>query len=156
MGSRRQRLRGSACPVIRNPEQTSTSSSSYERIVSAIVSISANQAVRSQVSNIAHLLGRGEWRTATLRRLLQFLGGLLALVELRGQRLGRAVAQRLLDEPAGLAARAAAESPGLDLRLALWADGDLDRLHEAPPTWIVSFTEPSGRACSTTLWPRLR
>src|SRR4051812_30113932 len=90
-------------------------------------------------------------------RLLQLLGGLLALVEVGRERLGRARAEGLLDEPAGLAALAAGEPPGLDLRLARGAHGDLDDLaQEAPPTLMVSLMDPSARGCSTTLWPRLR
>src|SRR3954454_17388306 len=80
----------------------------------------------------------------------------LALVELGGEGLGGSAAEGLLDEPAGLAALGAGEAPGLDPGLAPGADGDLDGLHEAPPTWIVSCTEPSGRPCSITEWPRLR
>ena len=89
-------------------------------------------------------------------RLAEFLAGLLALVELGGERLGRRPAEGLLDEPAGLAALAAGEAPGLDPGLALRADGDLDGLQAAPPTGIVSPIDPSARACSTTAWPRLR
>ena len=50
----------------------------------------------------------------------------------------------------------AGEALGLDRRLALGVDGDLDGLHAAPPTLMVSLTEPSARGCSTTEWPRLR
>src|SRR4051794_1534354 len=72
-------------------------------------------------------------------RLPEFLAGLLALEELGGQGLGGARAEGLLDEPAGVAALAAGEPPGLDLGLALGADGDLDGLQAAPPTLIVSL-----------------
>ena len=86
----------------------------------------------------------------------EILAGLLALVELGRERLGGPLAEGLLDEPAGLAALGAGEAPGLDRRLALGGDGDLDGLHEAPPTVIDSLMEPSARGCSTTEWPRLR
>jgi len=49
-------------------------------------------------------------------------------MELRGEDLGRAGAEGLLDELAGLAALRAGEAPGPDGRLALRADGDLDDL----------------------------
>ena len=89
-------------------------------------------------------------------RLPEVLAGLLALlVELGGHLLGGPLPEGLLDEPAGVPALGAGEPLGLDGRLALGADGDLDGLvQEAPPTWMVSLTEPSGRACSKTLWPR--
>src|SRR4051812_38634015 len=67
------------------------------------------------------------------------LVGLLAVVELGRDRLGGLPTERLLDEPAGLPALGAGEPPGLDLRLARRADGDLNRLHEAPPTLMVSL-----------------
>src|SRR3954471_24361782 len=93
----------------------------------------------------------------TLLRLAQLLAGLLALVELGGERLGGLRAQGLLDELAGLAALGPREAPGLDGRLAPGADGDLDDLvQDAPPTRIDSRMDPSGRACSTTEWPFVR
>src|SRR5260221_187000 len=70
--------------------------------------------------------------------------------------VGRAGAERLFDARAGLAGGGAGEALRLALRLALRADGDLDGLQAAPPTLIVSLMDPSGRACSTTPWPRLR
>ena len=100
--------------------------------------------------------GRGWMRGRSQVRLAELLAGLLALVELGGERLGGPPAEGLLDEPAGLAALAAGEAPGLDRRLALRADGDLDGLHERTSDWIVSLIEPSARGCSTTEWPRLR
>src|SRR6478752_1190388 len=61
-------------------------------------------------------------------RLPELLAGPLCRVELGGERLGRARAERLLDELAGLAALGPDEAPGLDGRLALRVDGDLDDL----------------------------
>src|SRR3954468_4080589 len=89
-------------------------------------------------------------------RLAEFLVRLLALVELGRERLGGPPAERLLDEPAGLAALPAGEALGLDLCLADGGDGDLDDLHDAPPTVIDSLMEPSASGCSTTEWPRRR
>ncbi len=90
-----------------------------------------------------------------LAGLAEVVIGRLLLIELGLELLGRGLAQGLFDELAGLPALIAGESPGLDPGLALGINGDLDRLvQEAPPTWMVNFTEPSGRACSTTPWPR--
>src|SRR4051794_10216386 len=89
-------------------------------------------------------------------RLPEALAGLLALVELGGQRLGGPLSQGDLDKLAGVPALGAGEPLGLDGRLALGADGDLDGLQDAPPTVMVNLTLPSGRACSKTLWPRFR
>ena len=91
-----------------------------------------------------------------LLRLAEFLIGLLALVELGGEGLGRTSAQGLLDEPAGLAALAAGEAAGLDPGLTGRADGDPDGLQATPPSRIVTSIEPSARGRSTTWWPRLR
>jgi hypothetical protein len=66
------------------------------------------------------------------------------------------MAEGLLDKFRGVTALGAGEALGLDGRLALGTDGDLDELQEAPPTWMVSFTEPSGRGVSNTEWPFLR
>src|SRR5208337_4206886 len=89
-------------------------------------------------------------------RLLELLVGRLALVELRGQLLVGALTEGLLDEPARFPALAAGEAVRLDLRLALGAGGDLDDLHEPPPTRIVSLIDPSARDCSVIWWPFLR
>src|SRR5271157_1306956 len=89
-------------------------------------------------------------------RLLELLIGGLALVELRGQLLVGSLTQSLLDEPAGFPALAAGEAARLDPGLTLGVDGDLDDLHEPPPTRIVSLIDPSARDCSVIWWPFLR
>ena len=89
--------------------------------------------------------------------LIEMLAGLLALVELGGERLGGPPAEGLLDEPAGLAALGAGEAPGLDLVSPFGQtviSMVLLKTHLRPV--IVSLIEPSARGCSTTEWPRLR
>lgn len=123
--------------------------------VGLLVQLTQDGQVIRWASNIASS-SVGSEGTLSLLGLLQLLAGLLALVELGGQPLARTPAERLLDEPAGFAALAASEAFRLHLCLSLWADGDLDALHEAPPTVTVSLMDPSARVCSTTLWPRRR
>src|SRR4051812_26987996 len=89
-------------------------------------------------------------------RLPEGLVSRLGLVELGREGLGGPGPEGLLDEPAGLPALGPREAPRLDGGLAPGVDGDLDRLHEAPPSWIVNRIEPSARGCSTTPWPFFR
>src|SRR5437868_1918166 len=102
------------------------------------------------------LLGRRRASPSTSSRLPDVARRLLPLVELGRRPLAGPGAQGLLKELARLAALAAREPLRLDAGLALGVDRDLDGLHSAPPSWMVSLIEPSGRACSTILWPRLR
>ena len=84
------------------------------------------------------------------------LSGRLALVELGGQLLTGGLTESLLDELAGFATFAAGEAARLDLGLTLGVDGELDDLHEPPPTRMVSLIDPSARDCSVIWWPFLR
>src|SRR5208337_2655523 len=88
--------------------------------------------------------------------LLELLIGCLVRVELSGQLLVGALTEGLLDELARFPALAAREAARLDPGLALGVDGDLDDLHEPPPTRIVSLIDPSARDCSVIWWPFLR
>src|SRR4051794_28681978 len=110
-----------------------------------MISMSARASAETSMSDIARLQDVWDGGARGSLRLLEGLLGGLALEELTRERLARARAERLLEESAGHAAGAASEPPGLDLRLSPGADGDLDGLHEAPPTWMVNRTEPSGR-----------
>lgn len=78
------------------------------------------------------------------------------LVELGSQRLVDALAESLLYELTGLAAFTADKAFGLHLGLSGRGHGDLDEFQEAPPIWTVSRIDPSTRACSVTVCPRLR
>ncbi len=100
-------------------------------------------------------MGGDRWRGSV--RLAQVVIGRLVLIELGLEVFGRGLTESLLDELAGLPAFIASKSPGLDPGLPLGIDGDLDGLVQAPPpTVTVNFTDPSGRACSTTAWPLRR
>ena len=61
------------------------------------------------------------------------LGDGLRTVQLRGRLLTRALAERILDELAGIAATRPGEALGSDGRFALGADEDFDDLQRAPP-----------------------
>src|SRR5271157_467931 len=101
----------------------------------------------------------GLWSDEPRRRsvgLLELLVGRLVRVELSGQLLVGALTEGLLDELARFPALAAREAARLDPGLALGVDGDLDDLHEPPPTRIVSLIDPSARDCSVIWWPFLR
>ena len=87
------------------------------------------------------------------------------LVELGGELLASHLAQRLLDEPAGIATGRSGKSPCLHGGRALRTDDDFNRLHAAPPnppptelpkelpTWMVSLMEPLSNFCSVSVWP---
>src|SRR5262249_46778815 len=100
-------------------------------------------------------VGESESRLGSARLVQAVLCALL-LVELCRERFGHPPAERLLDEPAGLAALGAGEAAGLDRGAALRVDGHLDRFHAPPPTPMVRRIEPSASACSLTAWPRRR
>ena len=74
----------------------------------------------------------------------------LRLVELTGEPLADPLPQDLFQEPGGVLAGGAAETFGLKGGSAFRADYDLDLLH------AVNLIEPSGRAVSVTVCPRLR
>ena len=76
--------------------------------------------------------------------LPEVLAGLPGPGRTRRSTLGGLLAEGLLDELAGVPALAAGEALGLDGRLALGADGDLDGLQDAPPTWMVSLMDAVG------------
>src|SRR4051812_24251498 len=79
------------------------------------------------------------------------------LVELGGQALGGAFAQRLLEESAGVLTGWAGKALGLHDDRALGINGDLDRLQmPPPPTDTVSLIDPSASNRSLTLCPALR
>src|SRR5271157_478466 len=101
--------------------------------------------------------GIGTWRTGRRSAgLLELLIDGLALVALSGQLLIRMLTEGLLYELTGFATFAAGEAARLDPGLTPGVDGDLDELHEPPPTRIVSLIDPSASDCSVIWWPFLR
>ena len=79
------------------------------------------------------------------------------LMELGFEQLVGLLAECLFDEAARVATFTANKAFGFDSRLTVECNDDLDGFaHTAPPTLMVSFTEPSSSACSVTVWPFLR
>jgi hypothetical protein len=104
-GGRDDREGGAGPEGTRWPGWASISSPSTARIASAMSARVANSSVRAgALNNRGHLSGASGLGPSRPLRLPQRLAGLLALVELGGERLGGPGAEGLLDEPAGLAA----------------------------------------------------
>ena len=80
------------------------------------------------------------------------------LMELRRKAFACLSAEGLFDKLAGVAARGACETGRLHGSLTGRRNDNLNRsAHIAPPSMpTTSFTEPSGRARSVSVWPRLR